>query len=208
MTMFGDTQSTQRTFRQGAAAERAQQHKAVLLPGPSGRSCMPVCRSSGQKSLQMLGLIRAAPGEDRRYFGEKGAFKHSTGGTGKRKEGEKPLFCAQQGCLGRHQSGKQPVKDGGVCRVISHSPGEADAKSRILRAETADSSRISLRAYRKKPPFSPFLCLVSAISAPDHWCIGRVAISGTQSDVCVRLKQTHHNPKGATHENTDIRHRD
>jgi len=43
--------------------------------------------------------------------------------------GKSPLFCGQRGWLELFLAGKQPVKDGGVCRVIGPSPGEAGAVS-------------------------------------------------------------------------------
>ena len=182
-------QPIQRPFKRSTAADVGTATHNLRAPGTSERRYVLRCRVSGQKHLQVLGLIRAAPGKDQHCFGEKEAFRRASGGAGGRKEGEKPLFCTQQGWFGRHLSGKQPVKDGGVCRVIGPSPGEADAKSRIFRATKAETRRISLRAYRKKPLFSPFICLISAIPALENWCIGRVAISGTQSDVCVRRRR-------------------
>ena len=171
--------------------KRAQQHRAALLPRLPGQSHVPGCRFSGQNRLR-LGLH---PGSNWRRLA---AFRGKRGVcVGKRRrcracEGQKAhFFCVQRSWLWRHLSEKQQVKDGGVCRVIwTSTRGSRRCKS-SFHPSKAETSRISLRAYRKKPLFSPFICLISAISAPDNWCIGRVAILGTRSDVCVTPRTRH-----------------
>ena len=179
---------TQTPSRHSVKARQQNGHSSTEQPCSQNLQNGIVCLDAGSPGKTGSRPVSSPGCTGRRsalFRGKRGvqAVNRRPGGH---KEGEKPHYCTQQGWLGRHLSGKQPVKDSGVCRVIGPSPGEADVKSRILRAEKAESSRISLRAYRKKPRFSTPLCLISAISAPDHWCIGRVAISGTQSDVCVR----------------------
>ena len=60
-------------------------------------------------------------------------------------------------------------------------PGTAADKA----AHFVPTSGIGTCVYRKKPHFSLFFCLISAISSPDSWWFGRVAILAQQSDVCV-----------------------
>ena len=150
---------------------------------------------------ETLSGLRPYPGCSRQslaiFRGKKG-IQAKNGSVDGRVRGVKAPFFRTARLTWQHSAGKQPVKGGGVCRVIGPSPGEADTVIRMLLARKAEFSRISLRAYRKIPLSCPSLCRISVISAPDNWCIGRVAISCTQSDVCVRLKQTHHHPKGDT----------
>lgn len=169
-------------------------------------ACMPGFRAKRSPDLD---LIQAAQGIIWLYSGSKEGLQAKNGSIDGRVRDKKPLFFVQLGLLGQHSPGKQPVKDGGVCRVIwTSTRGSRRCKS-SFHPSKAETSRISTRTYRKKSLFSPFICLISAIPAPDNWCIGRVAISSTQSDVCVRRKQTHTTTRKETHhENTDIRHRD
>ena len=189
--VFSIRQPIQRPSRRSTAADVGTAAHNLCIPGNSrAEMCawMPGLRA---KQAPGQRLIRAAPGEDRRCSGKKEAFRRSTGSAGGHREGEKPHYCTQQCWLGRHLARKQPVKDGGVCRVIGPSPGEADGENSLFRAITSEYSRISSRPYRKESLFGTPLCLISAISASDYWYIGRVAISGTQSDVCVtRTPQT------------------
>jgi len=129
---------------------------------------------------------------------EKKVIMRAKGGADGRVKGKKALFLRAARLTWAAFSRKQPVKIGGVCRVIWTFTRRSRRCKASFHPSKAETSRISLRAYRKIPLSCPFLCRISAISAPDNWCIGRVAISGTQSDVCVRLKQTHHHPKGDT----------
>lgn len=168
--------------------KRAQQHRAALLPGLPEKS---MCLDAGVPGAtpSKVGPYPGCSGRRLAAFRvKKRAYKRKKGGVGKRTRGKKPLFCVQRSWLWRHLSEKQQVKDGGVCRVIWTS-------TRVYQPNKAHASHPSAAkyacAYRKKPPYSLFICLISAIPAPDNWCIGRVAISGTRSDVCVTPRTRH-----------------
>lgn len=143
-------------------------------------------------------LIRAVAGKVWLYSGAKEGLQAKNGSVDGRVRGVKAPFFRTARLTWQHSAGKQPVKGGGVCRVIWASTWGSRRCKSSFHPSKAETSRISLRAYRKIPHSCPFLCRISTISAPGNWCIGRVAISCTQSDVCVRLKQTHHHPKGDT----------
>ena len=190
-TEFGGRQLIQRPFRRSTAADvDTAAHNRFTTGTIRTEMCAWMPGFRAKLSLDS-DLIRAVAGKVWLYSGAKEGLQAKNGSVDGRVRGVKAPFFRTARLTWQHSAGKQPVKGGGVCRVIGPSPGEADTVIHMLLAKKAEFSRISLRAYRKIPLSCPFLCLISAISSPDNWWFGRVAISGTQSDVCVRRRQTH-----------------
>ena len=197
-TEFGGRQLIQRPFRRSTAADvDTAAHNRFTTGTIRAEMCAWMPGFRAKLSLDS-DLIRAVAGKVWLYSGAKEGLQAKNGSVDGRVRGVKAPFFRTARLTWQHSAGKQPVKGGGVCRVIWTFTRRSRRCKASFHPSKAETSRISLRAYRKIPLSCPFLCRISAISAPDNWCIGRVAISGTQSDVCVRLKQTHHHPKGDT----------